>query len=129
MARPRKFNEGDVIALAGQTFAKLGFHGTSIDDLLLSTNLQRGSLYQAFGSKLGLFKIVLASALNEGWEQRDLSLNLMIVAIRDLAGEDRDIRNLCVEAIEKTFNDSTLDAAKTFGMQLLKNLEETHAKL
>lgn len=56
MARPRKFDEHDVIVAARRQFNETGFHGTSVDDLSRATGLSKGSLYGAFGDKDGLFQ-------------------------------------------------------------------------
>ncbi len=55
MARPRKFQEHDVLDAARQQFTEGGFHGTSVDDLSRATGLSKGSLYGAFGDKQTLF--------------------------------------------------------------------------
>lgn len=55
MARPRKFEESDVIAAARDEFWTRGYGGTSVDDLTAATGLGKGSLYCAFGDKHGLF--------------------------------------------------------------------------
>jgi TetR/AcrR family transcriptional repressor of nem operon len=58
MARPRKFDEDDVLVAARQKFTETGFHGTSVDDLSQVTGLSKGSLYGAFGDKEKLFQRV-----------------------------------------------------------------------
>lgn len=55
MARPRKFDEADVIAAARAEFWSRGYAATSVDDLTAATGLGKGSLYGAFGDKHGLF--------------------------------------------------------------------------
>jgi len=55
MARPRTFDEADVIARARTAFAETGYAGTSLDALLEATGLARQSLYNAFGGKKELF--------------------------------------------------------------------------
>ncbi|BBX04806.1 TetR family transcriptional regulator [Mycolicibacterium moriokaense] len=55
MARPRKFDEADVIAAAREQFWTRGYGATSVDDLTAVTGLGKGSLYGAFGDKHGLF--------------------------------------------------------------------------
>ena len=55
MARPRKFEESDVIAAARDEFWTRGYGATSVDDLTAATGLGKGSLYGAFGDKHGLF--------------------------------------------------------------------------
>src|SRR3569833_3647690 len=58
MARPRKFNDQDVIVAARRQFNETGYHGTSVDDLSRATGLSKGSLYGAFGDKEALFQRV-----------------------------------------------------------------------
>jgi len=58
MARPRKFDEADVLDTARQRFTQTGYHGTSVDDLSRATGLSKGSLYGAFGDKQALFQRV-----------------------------------------------------------------------
>jgi len=55
MARPREFDEGQVLDLALATFWEHGYEGTSIDDLVAATGLGRASLYGAFGDKERIF--------------------------------------------------------------------------
>jgi TetR/AcrR family transcriptional regulator, transcriptional repressor for nem operon len=55
MARPRKFDETDVLAAARDEFWTRGYAATSVDDLTNVTGLGKGSLYGAFGDKHGLF--------------------------------------------------------------------------
>jgi AcrR family transcriptional regulator len=55
MARPRKFDEAEVVQAARDQFWLHGFNGTSLDDLTDVTGLGRGSLYAAFTDKRTLF--------------------------------------------------------------------------
>jgi TetR/AcrR family transcriptional repressor of nem operon len=59
MGRPRRFSEETVLQVAATVFVRGGYEGTSIDDLVQALKLHRGSLYNAFGSKHGLFLAVL----------------------------------------------------------------------
>jgi AcrR family transcriptional regulator len=68
MARPRTFDEADVIARARQAFAETGFAGTSLDTLLEATGLARQSLYNAFGGKKELFMRAFLSDAAEAVE-------------------------------------------------------------
>ena len=69
MARPRTFEEGDVIAAARDEFWERGYAATSVDDLTAATGLGKGSLYGAFGDKHSLYLRTLddyiASSLDE----------------------------------------------------------------
>ncbi len=60
MARPREFDEAEVLDAALETFWMKGYEGTSIQDLVDATGLGRASLYGAFGDKQELFQRVLA---------------------------------------------------------------------
>ncbi|MFJ9351236.1 TetR/AcrR family transcriptional regulator [Streptomyces sp. NPDC101237] len=55
MARPRKFDEQQVLATAREQFWAHGYAGTRIDDIAAATGLGKGSLYGAFGGKQDLF--------------------------------------------------------------------------
>ncbi|MGZ0153653.1 TetR/AcrR family transcriptional regulator [Kribbella sp. WER1] len=82
MARPRKFDEAEVLDAARQQFTETGYHGTSVDDLSRATGLSKGSLYGAFGDKETLFQRVfddycagsdaMAAALIDGPEDEAL---------------------------------------------------------
>lgn len=82
MARPRKFDEHDVLVAARHRFNETGYHGTSVDDLSRVTGLSKGSLYGAFGDKEALFQRVFddycagvdedAAALIDGLEDQAL---------------------------------------------------------
>jgi TetR/AcrR family transcriptional regulator, transcriptional repressor for nem operon len=68
VARPRKFDECDVVTAARDEFWTRGYAATSVDDLTVATGLGKGSLYGAFGDKHGLYLRALddyiASALD-----------------------------------------------------------------
>lgn len=55
MARPRTFDEDEVVLVALRQFSETGYHGTSVQDLSRATGLSKGSLYGAFGDKEALF--------------------------------------------------------------------------
>ena len=55
MARPRTFDENEVLRAARDQFWHRGYAATSVDDLTDATGLGRGSLYGAFGDKRSLF--------------------------------------------------------------------------
>ncbi|MGW7408556.1 TetR/AcrR family transcriptional regulator [Streptomyces sp. NPDC054833] len=61
MARPRQFDEEEVVRAARDQFWSVGYNGTSVDDLSAVTGLGRGSLYGAFGDKHALFLRALDS--------------------------------------------------------------------
>lgn len=55
MARPRAFDEATALQKALDTFWCRGYGGTSVDDLVAGTGLNRASLYATFGDKHQLF--------------------------------------------------------------------------
>lgn len=59
MARPREFEEREVLDRALDVFWAKGFDGTSVQDLVEATGLARASLYGAFGDKEKLYERVL----------------------------------------------------------------------
>lgn len=71
MARPRGFDEDEVLETALGVFWRKGFEGTTIEDLELATGLGRGSLYCAFGGKRELF-LRAFTRYHEGKAERGL---------------------------------------------------------
>jgi AcrR family transcriptional regulator len=57
--RPRGFDSGEVLGAATERFRTRGYAGTSLDDLVDATGLQRPSLYAAFGDKRALYLATL----------------------------------------------------------------------
>jgi AcrR family transcriptional regulator len=53
--RPREFDHDDVLRIAFDRFWRNGVRGTSLSDIARDAGVQRGSLYNAFGSKEALF--------------------------------------------------------------------------
>lgn len=55
MARPRAFDEATALQHAVHLFWQQGYAGTSLDDLVAGTGLNRASLYATFGDKHQLY--------------------------------------------------------------------------
>ncbi|OCK55509.1 TetR/AcrR family transcriptional regulator [Bradyrhizobium sp. LMTR 3] len=53
--RPREFDHDEVLRIAFEQFWRKGVRGTSLSDIARDAGVQRGSLYNAFGSKEALF--------------------------------------------------------------------------
>lgn len=119
MGRPRRFSEAAVLQSAAEAFARGGYEGTSIDDLVKALNLHRGSLYQAFGSKRGLFLAVLRhyvethlahvtqALLAEGPPTQVLEalvhssdLDLLLIAALERGPRDAEVATLVRRALE-----------------------------
>lgn len=119
MARPRAFDEKTVLAQARALFAKQGYNGTSIDDLVRMTGLLRGSLYKAFGSKRNLFEMLLAEVIHD-FHSTPENLDLLTVALKDLGADDAQIRAHCSSIVGK--NHETF--ATLLGKNLLAKMKE-----
>lgn len=119
MARPRNFDEATVTSQAAAVFGRLGYSAASIDDLVKATGLLRGSLYKAFGSKQHLFERVLAQALQPGWPARQEAVDLLIIALKELAPADAAITALCRAAVLET----GAATARLLGERLLHPLD------
>jgi TetR/AcrR family transcriptional regulator, transcriptional repressor for nem operon len=59
MARPRAFDEQEVLTAAMHAFRRHGYAHISVADLETATGLRTSSLYNAFGDKAGLFRRAL----------------------------------------------------------------------
>ncbi|MFC7455660.1 TetR/AcrR family transcriptional regulator [Brachybacterium sp. GCM10030267] len=59
MARPRQFDEDEVLRAVCDQFWDAGYTATSLQDLMRASNMGKGSLYAAFGGKRELFLRVL----------------------------------------------------------------------
>lgn len=70
MARPREFNEKEVLDAATQCFWTRGFDGTSLRGLSDSTGLTGASLYNAFGDKRALYRRTLDRYVADGIADR-----------------------------------------------------------
>ena len=57
--RPRSFDPAEVLGAASERFRTHGYAGTSLDDLVDATGLQRPSLYAAFGDKHAIYLATL----------------------------------------------------------------------
>lgn len=74
MARPRTFDEADVLEGAVAIFRERGYEGTSIPQLTKELGICRQSLYSAFGDKRGLYLRAL-----ERWGEREVSAKLALL--------------------------------------------------
>lgn len=64
MARPREFDERQVLEAAGDAFWAKGYEATTTRDLVSVTGRSQPSLYNAFGDKRGLFRRALEHYLD-----------------------------------------------------------------
>jgi AcrR family transcriptional regulator len=59
MARPRAFDEGEILDHAMDVFWRCGYDGASMAELTKAMGINAPSVYVAFGNKRGLFEAVL----------------------------------------------------------------------
>ena len=100
MARPRKFDEREVVVAARLLFNETGYHGTSVEDLSRATGLSKGSLYGAFGDKEALFQLVFEEYCASSDEGADRRGCLLAKATAELAWENDAIAARSLAAYE-----------------------------
>lgn len=120
MARPRKFDEVEVVQQAMTLFAQNGFNATSIDELVEATGLLRGSLYKAFGSKLNIFLIGFEECAAAFDVDNERHLDLLTVALRDLTLSDDSTKEIC----QKILANHSDSLALNLGKNLLQRMEK-----
>lgn len=86
MPRKKEYDRDAVLEKAMGTFWKKGFEGTSMQDLVDATGLNRFGLYQEFGNKEGLFNAALDF-------YRDNFVTLALTPLNQKAGDLDAIRN------------------------------------
>jgi AcrR family transcriptional regulator len=74
MARPRVFDEEEVLDRAMDVFWRHGYEGASMAELTKAMDLNSPSIYAAFGSKRGLFDAVLKRYRDRRTANRDYVL-------------------------------------------------------
>jgi TetR/AcrR family transcriptional repressor of nem operon len=90
VARPRTFDEDEVVAAARDEFWERGYAATSVDDLTAATGLGKGSLYGAFGDKHTLYLRALDDYISSSLDEVRASLrNPKLGAYERLAGHIR----------------------------------------
>ena len=70
MARPREFDEEEVLDAAIECFWRRGLEATSVRDLAEATGVNQPSLYNAFGDKRELFSQALERYANRSMRER-----------------------------------------------------------
>ncbi len=74
MARPRTFEESEILEGAVELFRDKGYDGISIPELSSKLGICRQSLYNSFGDKRGLYLAAL-----ERWGQREVDAKLALL--------------------------------------------------
>lgn len=68
MGRPREFDMDQALSSAMSAFWDHGYEATSVSDLMEAMNLQKGSIYKAFGDKHGLYIASLKHYLDQAYQ-------------------------------------------------------------
>jgi TetR/AcrR family transcriptional regulator, transcriptional repressor for nem operon len=119
MGRPREFDQATVIGRSKALFALQGYHATSLDDLVKATGLLRGSIYKAFGSKRNLFETSLLT-LRDDFDLSPESLDLLTVALKELAKVDAKISEICWQIVKISGNENI---SELLGKNLLAKMK------
>lgn len=93
--RPRKFDEARVAERVRDVFWNKGYAATSLDDLVAASEVNRPSLYAAFGNKHAIYLRVLEE--NRAWSVEGIE--------NQLAGDEplrMALRNFLIAAAEST---------------------------
>jgi AcrR family transcriptional regulator len=113
MARPREFDEHQVLRAAREQFWSTGYAGTSMDSIAAATGLGKGSLYGAFGDKRQLFLLVFDAYCTD----------IVTAVRRNLGGpDDEAFERLCAHVRAAAAN-TAADAARR-GCLLAKGTAE-----
>jgi AcrR family transcriptional regulator len=93
--RPREFDHDDVLRVAFDQFWRNGVRGTSLADIARDAGVQRGSLYNAFGSKEALFLAAYERYARDYLASIEATLGTGSLRDRLTAFFDATIRNMC----------------------------------
>ena len=120
MGRPRSFDEASAVAAATTVFCERGYDGTSVDDLVRALGIHRGSLYQAFGSKRGLWLRALRAGV-ESLTSPDDDLTLLLRAAVERAPTDPETAALVSDGLDRIRSGlpAGTDLARVMGEHLI----------
>jgi AcrR family transcriptional regulator len=83
--RPREFDPDEALDAALEAFRAHGYSGTSLEDLTDATDLNRPSLYAAFGNKRALFE----ACIDRWWRRMAARLGAALRSTGTLEGDLR----------------------------------------
>lgn len=93
--RPREFDHDEVLRIAFDQFWRKGVRGTSLADIARDAGVQRGSLYNAYGSKEELFLLAYQRYANKYLDTLRNALRTGTLRERLVAFFDTTIENVC----------------------------------
>jgi TetR/AcrR family transcriptional repressor of nem operon len=96
--RPREFDHDDVLRIAFEQFWRKGVRATSLADIARDAGVQRGSLYNAFGSKQALFLVAYERYAGDYLNAVQKALSSGTLRKRLTAFFDVTIGNMCAGA-------------------------------
>src|ERR1700759_2298152 len=96
--RPREFDHDEVLRIAFDRFWRSGVRGTSLADIATDAGVQRGSLYNAFGSKEALFLVAYQRYAGDYLNAVQKALGAGPLRKRLTAFFDITIKNMCAGA-------------------------------
>ncbi|GJL93865.1 MAG: TetR family transcriptional regulator [Hyphococcus sp.] len=132
MARPREFDEEEVLGAIKDVFWRKGYEGASYADLIEASGLHKGSLYAAFGDKRALYlralrdydehEVAGAVALLTGEEGKKRSgakrIEALLNAVIEAVTIDNDRRGclLCNASVDQAPHDKDVEAMVSRGV-------------
>jgi TetR/AcrR family transcriptional repressor of nem operon len=93
--RPREFDHDEMLRIAFDRFWRGGVRGTSLADIARDAGVQRGSLYNAFGSKEALFLVAYERYAGDYLGVVEKALSTGNLRKRLAAFFDVTIKNMC----------------------------------
>ncbi|GEP19246.1 TetR/AcrR family transcriptional regulator [Pediococcus argentinicus] len=116
MVNKKNFIVKDTLVKIGYLFIKSGYNGTSLEDIVQTTGILRGSLYGTFGSKEGMFIDALKVSLDSS--DPELKWGLIMVAMLEVTPRSKKTYNLIQSWYLKQHNENI---AELIGQELLKH--------
>lgn len=97
MPRLKEYHKDEVLHRAMNVFWEKGFHGTSVNDLVKATGLNKHSMYKEFVNKEGLFKACIDTYVGEAMKD-----NMSILCKKPLGFENiRSFFYNCIDTLTK----------------------------
>jgi TetR/AcrR family transcriptional repressor for divergent bdcA len=98
--RPRRFDPDEAVTIAQQLFHANGYDAVSVADITEALGINPPSFYSAFGSKTGLYTLVLDRWATTG-----------AVPLKDILRSDRPVAEALAEVLEEAARRYASDSA------------------
>jgi len=96
MKRDPEKTRANILSYATQCFAKAGFHGTTLEEILKKAKVNKRMIYHYFGNKRDLYKAVHF----EGWQELGAWFGKALSEAAEKRGGRFEERALLLEAIQ-----------------------------